>query len=148
MFAAHLTTTRPVERPWYAWLALVLQLATALTAVPVGLSLMLDPSGAGIQLPSDWIRKSVFGSYFVPGMYLFGMNGVGMVIAAALVWLRHWSAPWLTGILGAGLTIWILVQLVVMPEVMWLQWAFLSVGIVLGFCSLFWLRRTGQLKLW
>jgi hypothetical protein len=148
MFSAHLTTTRPVERPWYAWLALFLQLATALTAVPVGLSLMLDPSGAGIQLPTEWIQESVFGSYFVPGMYLFAMNGLGMILAASLIWLRHWSAPWLTGILGAGLIIWILVQLVVMPEVMWLQWAFLAVGIVLGFSALFWLRRTGQLKLW
>jgi hypothetical protein len=148
MFTAHLSTVRPVDRPWYAWLSLVLQLATALTAVPVGLSLMLDPSGAGIQLPSEWIQKSVFGSYFVPGIYLFAMNGLGMIAVAALIWLRHWSAPWLTGILGAGLVIWILVQLVVMPEVMWLQWAFLAVGLVLGFCSLFWLRRTGQLKLW
>ena len=130
------------------WLALVLQLATALTAVPVGLSLMLDPSGAGIQLPSEWIQQSVFGSYFVPGMYLFGMNGLGMIAVAALIWRRHWSAPWLTGVLGAGLVIWILVQLVVMPEVMWLQWAFLAVGLALGFCSLFWLRRTGQFKLW
>ncbi|HEY8134463.1 MAG TPA: hypothetical protein VIF08_00360, partial [Candidatus Limnocylindrales bacterium] len=56
MFSAHLTTARRVERPWYAWLALFLQLATALTAVPVGLSLMLDPSGAGIQLPTEWIQ--------------------------------------------------------------------------------------------
>lgn len=148
MFSAHLTTTRPVERPWYAWLALFLQLATALTAVPVGLSLMLDPSGAGIQLPTEWIQQSAFGSYFVPGLYLFGMNGLGMLVAAVLIWLRHWSGPWLTGILGAGLVIWILVQLVVMPEVMWLQWAFLAVGLVLGFCALFWLRRTAQLKLW
>jgi hypothetical protein len=148
MFSAHLTTTRPIERPWYAWLALFLQLATALTAVPVGLSLMLDPSGAGIQLPTNWIQQSIFGSYFVPGVYLFAVNGLGMILAAALVYLRHWSAPWLTGILGAGLVIWILVQLVVMPEVMWLQWAFLVVGLVLGFSALFWLRRTGQLKLW
>jgi hypothetical protein len=148
MFSAHLTTTRPVERPWYAWLALFLQLATALTAVPVGLSLMLDPSGAGIGLKPAWIEYSVFGSYFIPGIYLFAMNGLGMIAAAALVWLRHWSAPWLTGILGAGLVIWIVVQLVVMPEVMWLQWAFLVVGLVLGFSAPLWLRRTGQLKLW
>ena len=148
MFSARLVATRPVERPSYAWLALFLQLATALTAVPVGLSLMLDPSGAGIQLPSEWIQKSAFGSYFIPGMYLFGMNGLGMIAVAALIWLRHWAAPWLTGILGAGLVIWILVQLVVMPEVMWLQWAFLVVGLLLGFIALFWLRRTSQLRLW
>ena len=71
-----------------------------------------------------------------------------MILAAFLSYRRHWSAPWLTGILGAGLAIWILVQLAIMPEVMWLQWTFLVVGLVLGFIALFWLRRTGQLRLW
>ena len=44
--------------------------------------------------------------------------------------------------------IWILVQLAVMPETMFLQWIFLAVGFALGFIALFWLRRTGQLRLW
>jgi len=148
MTTIQLTTQRPVERPPYVWLAALLELATALTGVPVGLSLMLEPSGAGIQLPTDWIQNTPFGSYFIPGLYLFAMNGLGMILAAFLSYRRHWSAPWLTGILGAGLAIWILVQLAIMPEVMWLQWTFLVVGLILGFIALFWLRRTGQLRLW
>ena len=148
MTTIQLTTERPVERPPYVWLAVVLELATALTAMPVGLSLMLEPSGAGIQLPTDWIQNTLFGSYFIPGLYLLAMNGLGMILVALLSYRRHWSAPWLTGILGAGLVIWILVQLAIMPEVMWLQWTFLVVGLVLGFICLFWLRRTGQLRLW
>jgi len=148
MLTVHVATDRPIERPIYAWAAFVLMLLTALTAVPVGLSLMLDPTGAGIQLPTEWIESSFFGSYFVPGLYLFAMNGIGMIVAAGLIAVRHWSASWLTGILGAGLVIWILVQLVIMPEVMWLQWLFLTVGIALGVIALFWLRRTDQLRLW
>jgi len=35
-------------------------------------------------------------------------------------------------LVAAGLVIWILVQLAIMPEVMWLQWAFLIVGLVLA----------------
>ena len=84
----------------------------------------------------------------MPGLYLFAMNGIGMIVAAGLIAVRHWSASWLTGILGAGLVIWILVQLVIMPEVMWLQWLFLTVGIALGVIALGWLRRTDQLRLW
>jgi hypothetical protein len=148
MTSLHLTADRPLERPPYAWLAVVLQVATALTAVPVGLSLMTDTTGGGIGLPSEWIQNSIFGSYFLPGLYLFAMNGIGMLVAALLIVVRHWSAPWLTGILGAGLVIWIVVQLAIMPEVMWLQWTFLAVGVVLGFIALFWLRRTGQLRIW
>lgn len=148
MLTIHVTAPGKIERPAYAWVAFTLELLTALTAVPVGLMLMLDPSGGGIQLPSEWIESSIFGSYFIPGFYLFAMNGIGMIVAAGLILLRHWSASWLTGILGAGLVVWILVQLVIMPEVMWLQWAFLTVGLILGFIALFWLRRTEQLKLW
>ena len=148
MLTVHIAADRPIERPAYAWLAFALMLLTALTAVPVGLSLMLDPTGAGIQLPSEWIESSIFGSYFIPGLYLFAMNGIGMIVAAGLIVLRHWSAAWLTGVLGAGLVVWILVQLMIMPEVMWLQWLFLTVGLILGFIALFWLRRTEQLRLW
>ncbi len=148
MLAIHVTRRGPIERPWYALLAIPLQLVTALGALPVGWSLVTDPSGAGMAMPSDWISGSIFGTYFVPGIYLLLMNGLGMLVAAGLILWRHWFAPWWTGILGAGLVIWILVQLVLLPETSWLQWFFLFSGVALGFVALFWLRRTGQLKLW
>jgi hypothetical protein len=44
--------------------------------------------------------------------------------------------------------IWIGVQILVMPETMFLTWVFLAVGFALAFSALFWLRRTGQLVLW
>ena len=137
-----------VERPWYAWLALLTALFTALGAVPVGLMFLADPSGGTVGLPPGWIEDTLFGSYLVPGLYLLLVNGVGMLVLAGLIILRHWSAPWLTGILGVGLIIWILVQLVVMPETMVLQWVFLATGLLLGFVALSWLRQTGQLRLW
>ncbi len=137
-----------VQRPWYVWFAIGLELLTAAGAIPVGLLFITDPSGAAMQLPREWIQDSVFGSYLVPGLYLFAMNGLGMLALAGLSLYRHWLAPWLTGVLGTGLIIWILVQLLVMPETMWLQWFFLAAGIGLGFVALFWLRRSGQLMLW
>ena len=121
---------------------------TGLLAIPVGLMFLADPTGGSIGVPQGWIEATVFGSYVIPGIYLFAVNGLGMLLLAALIVIRHWSAPWLTAILGVGLIIWILVQLLVMPETMFLQWIFLATGVVLGFVALFWLRRTGQLRLW
>jgi hypothetical protein len=69
-------------------------------------------------------------------------------VTAVLTIRGHWLAPWLTGTLAVGLIVWILVQLAVMPEVLWLQWLFLGAGLVLGFINLFWMRRTRQLRLW
>jgi hypothetical protein len=139
---------RRVVRPAFAWLAFAAAVFTGVLAIPVGLVFIADPTGASIGLPSGWIEATPFGSYLVPGIYLFAINGVGMLVLAALILLRHWTAPWLTAILGVGLIIWILVQLAVMPETMILQWIFLGAGLLLGFVALFWLRRTGQLRLW
>ena len=141
-------TEKRVQRPGYAWIAFVLAVFTGVLAIPVGLMFIGDPTGASIGLPPGWIEGTPFGSYLIPGLYLLLMNGVGMLVLAGLILLRHWSAPWLTAILGVGLIVWILVQLVVMPETMILQWIFLATGVVLGFVALFWLRRTGQLRLW
>jgi hypothetical protein len=121
---------------------------TGLLAVPVGWMFVTDPSGASLGLPRGWIEATPFGSYLVPGLYLLLVNGAGMLLLAVLIARRHWTAPWLTGVLGVGMIIWILVQLAVMPETMVLQWIFLGVGFFLGFAALFWLRRTGQLRAW
>jgi hypothetical protein len=136
-----------VDRPTWIWIAVVLELFTALGAIPVGIMLITDPSGAGVGFPPGWIEATPFGSYVVPGLYLLLMNGVGMLILAGLTIIRHWTAPWLTGVLGAGLVIWIGVQLVVMPEVSILQAIFGAIGVALAAISVAWLRRTGQLRL-
>jgi hypothetical protein len=141
-------TARPIARPWYASVAAVTAALTGLMAIPVGLMFITDPSGSGLGLPHGWIEGTPFGSYFVPGLYLFGANGLGMLILAGLIVRRHWAAPWLSAILGVGLIIWILVQLAVMPATMILQWIFLGVGPFHGFVPLFWLRKTEQLRVW
>ena len=137
-----------VERPRWVWAAVLLELFTALGAIPVGIQLITDPTGAGVGFPPGWIEATPFGSYLIPGLYLLLMNGLGMLVLAGLTVRRHWTAPWLTGILGAGLVIWIAVQLVVMPETSFLQAMFGAIGVVLVGIGVAWLRRTGQLRLW
>jgi hypothetical protein len=135
-----------IERPTYVWLAIVLELFTAFGAIPVGIMFITDTSGATVGLQAGWIEATPFGTYLVPGLYLLLVNGFGMLVAAALSLMRHRVAPWLTGVLGAGLVIWILVELLLLPETMFLTWLFLAIGLVLGVISLVWLRRTGQLR--
>jgi hypothetical protein len=140
--------TQLVERPFFVWVAVLLEVVTAAAAIPVGLSFLNDPSGRALGIPQGWIEATPFRSYLVPGMYLLAINGFTMITAAALSVRRHWFAPWLTGTLGVGMIIWILVEIVTLPETMLLTWVFLAVGFALGFVALFWLRRTGQLRLW
>lgn len=137
-----------VERPRYAWVAVALEVFTAVGAIPVGVMFLQDTTGGLVQMPKGLIETTVFGSYLVPGLYLLLVNGLGMQLAALLTVRRHPLAPWLTGALGVGLVIWILVEILLLPLTMILTWVFLASGFVLGFIALFWLRRTGQLRLW
>ena len=140
--------TRRVERPAYVWIAVILEVFTAIGAIPVGLMFLADPTGQLVQVPRGWIEATIFGSYVVPGLYLLLVNGFGMPSLAFLTIRRHWVAPWLTGTLGVGLITWILVEIVLLPATMFLTWVFLATGLGLGFIALFWLRHTGQLRLW
>lgn len=135
-------TSDRIARPRYAWLAVAFQLFTAIGAIPVGLNLIQQPDGSGMQMPADWIGRTPFGTYLLPGIVLFGMNGLGQLAAAALVALRHPLGPWLTAVFGVGLMIWIVVQVILMPFSP-LQPILLAVGAVEGFVALFWLRRLG-----
>ncbi len=137
-----------IERPPFVWLGVALELLTGALAVPVGWLFITDPTGQALQMPHGWIEGTPFGSYLVPGFYLLAANGLGMLALAALTLARHRIAPWLTGTLGVGLIIWILVQIAVMPETMILTWVFLTIGFALGVVALFWLRATSQLRLW
>jgi hypothetical protein len=136
-----------IERPAYAWLAIALEVFTAVGAIPVGVMLLSDPSGAAVGFPAGWIEATPFGSYLVPGLYLFAINGVAMLVLAALSVQRHRWAPGLTVVLGAGLLVWIGVQLVVMPETSTLQAAFGAIGLTLVVVGVGWVRRLGWLRL-
>ena len=65
--------TRRVERPGYAWIAVGLQLFTALMAIPVGLQLIANPEGGPLGSQA-WIDATPFGSWLVPGLVLLTMN--------------------------------------------------------------------------
>jgi hypothetical protein len=140
--------TRPVARPLFVWPAVALEVFTALGAIPVGVMFISDPTGKLVGLVQGWIESTFFGSYFIPGLYLLLVNGFGMLVLAGLTLRRHWIAPWLTGALGVGLIIRILVEILVLPETSFLTWVFLATGLGMGFVALFWLRRTEQLQLW
>jgi hypothetical protein len=140
-------SARKVERPGFVWIAIIVEVPTALFAIPVGISFLTDPTGAGVGIPPGWIEETILRSYLVPGLYLLLVNGLGMLALAGLSVAGHRLAPWLTGALGVGMIIWISVQIAVMPETMFLTWVFLGIGFVLGFVALFWLRRLGHLRL-
>jgi len=120
--------------------ALVLEVLLSVGALGGGLVLMIAPRGEIMPLPLSALAGSPFDTYLVPGLILFGVLGLGPLIAARLAWLRHPLAPAAAFIVGAGLLIWVAVEVAIIgysnePP---LQAIYLVLGIVIVLAAVRW----------
>jgi len=125
--------------------ALVLDFLLSLGALGGGLVLMIAPRGEIMPLPLSALAGSPFDTYFVPGLILFVVLGLGSLVAAGLAWHRHPLAPTATFVVGAGLLIWVAVQVAIIgysnePP---LQAIYGVLGVVLVLIALRWVRVVG-----
>lgn len=82
----------------------------AMGALYGGLSLMLDPSGALLQMPLDFLEHSPFSSYLVPGIVLFVVNGLFSLLTLFMVLRKHPQCQRFIMAQGVLLAGWIAVQ--------------------------------------
>ena len=76
-----------------------------------GAALLLDPSGALLQMPLDLLAGSPFRTYRIPGLILFTVLGIGPLVVMVALWQRRaWAWTGALGISGA-LIIWIGVEI-------------------------------------
>lgn len=108
----------------------ILQLFISLGAIPAGISFLLDPSGKGLGMATDLLKNSPFINFFIPGLYLLSINGIGNLIGAIFSFRKQKYASNLGMILGSALIIWIVAQVYWIGLVSWLQPFFLVVGII------------------
>jgi hypothetical protein len=92
---------------------LVLELLLSIGALGGGLVLILAPRGEIMPLPLSALAGSPFDTYLVPGMILFGVLGLGPLVAAYLAWLRHSLARVAALAVGAALLIWVAVEIAI-----------------------------------
>ena len=104
-------TSEPLSR--VAKAALVLEVLLSVGALGGGLVLMIAPRGEIMPLPLSALAGSPFDTYFVPGLILFSVIGLGPLVAAVLTWTRHPVAPFLALVVGAGLLIWVAVEVAI-----------------------------------
>lgn len=106
-------TTRPLTVRAY----LIGAVGLGLTALFGGGSLVADPSGERMEIPLEWLNGTPFADYFVPGLVLFSVLGVGsFVVLYGVVRRRSWG--WWAAIgLGFALVTWIVTQMVLIQQV-------------------------------
>ena len=102
---------RPLSRAAKA--AVALEILLSIGALGGGLVLMIAPRGEIMPLPLSALAGSPFDTYLVPGLILFGVLGLGPLVAARLIWLRHPLAPTAAFVVGAGLLIWVAVEVAI-----------------------------------
>ena len=74
---------------------------------------MLGPRGQIIPLPVSLLKGSPFDTYFVPGLILFCILGLGPLVAATLVWRRNPFAPLAASAVGVALLIWLAAEIAI-----------------------------------
>jgi hypothetical protein len=121
--------------------ALVLEVLLSIGALGGGLVLMLAPRGEIMPLPLSALAGSPFDTYFIPGVILFGVLGLGPLVAARLAWLRHPLASTAAFVVGAGLLIWVAVEVAIIgysnePP---LQAVYAVLGVAIVFIAARWL---------
>ncbi len=131
----------------FAKAAAALEVFLSLGALGGGGALMLGSRGEIIPLPLSALRGSPFDTYFLPGLILFGVLGLGPLAAALLALLRHPMAPFAAFVIGAALLTWLAVEIAIVgytndPP---LQPFYLILGAAITLVGLTWLaedRRT------
>lgn len=60
-----------------------------LDGVGGGLGLVLEPGGANLGFPVEWLGNSPFSDYLIPGIYLLVINGIGSLLGAVASFRRY-----------------------------------------------------------
>jgi hypothetical protein len=139
------TPTR-IGRPPSIIAVIALLLFLGVTALAGGIALVFGLGGGQIMLPDEWLETiPVIDSWLVPGLVLGIGFGVGSLLTAFGVirqpdwgWTsflesltgQHWS--WAATIaLGAGHVLWIVLELLFLPEISWFHPLYGAVGLAL-----------------
>jgi menaquinone-dependent protoporphyrinogen oxidase len=118
---------RAVREP-ARWPLAALCLLVGFSALYGGANLMLSPDGAALQMPLSYLQDTPFASYFIPGLILALVIGVGHLATASLALQRSPLAN-LGGLAaGVGLLGWIAIEMLLLGTANVLQVGMLFVG--------------------
>lgn len=100
----------------------------AITAIPCGILLMIQPDGHLLQLNLNLVSQSIFHNYFLPGLALAIPVGAVNFYATMLNWKKHYRAPFWSGIGGLMIIVFEVVEIMVIQSYNWMQILYLLLG--------------------
>lgn len=109
----------------------ILLFIIGINAIFAGMLLMLEPDGTIIGLTPYILRFSPFKDFFIPGLFLFVLNGIANIVVAVLVLIKFKHYPRLITIQGMVLLLWIVMQMLFLREANIIQLVVLGLGMAL-----------------
>ena len=109
----------------------ILIAAVAITSIVSGFIMINDPNGGGIDLSTGILESTPFNDFVIPGILLLTVVGSVNLIAIYTAISRsanryNWAMA--GGIMTSG---WIIIQLILIQELHWLQFAYLGIGLLI-----------------
>jgi len=106
-----------------------LQLFVGIGAIGGGLMAILNPQGPG-GMPADALKNSPFNNYFIPGIILFTVIGLGSIFSSVIIYFRSKFTGYISSIFSWALVIWIVVQCIMLNAIASLHVIFFIIGLV------------------
>ena len=109
----------------------ILIAAVAITSIVSGFIMINDPNGGVIDLSTGILESTPFNDFVIPGILLLTVVGSVNLIAIYTAISRsanryNWAMA--GGIMTSG---WIIIQLILIQELHWLQFAYLGIGLLI-----------------
>lgn len=118
-------------RPLAVRLYVLCAVSLGISAIYGGMILMLERANDPLGLPLEWLDETPFRDYFVPGLTLLSVFGVGsFVVVFGVLRRRAWA--WIAAVgLGVAQIVWIAVEVFFLRMVQPLHVAYGGLGAVL-----------------
>ena len=119
----------------------VIQSIVALSAIPAGLLMIIQPDGSKLGIPMEMLDASPFSDFLIPGLFLFLVNGLAQGFAVLSSFKQYEFYRTLGFILGIALVLWIMIQVYFINPVHFLQVIYFIIGIAEVVLSLYLLSK-------
>lgn len=107
-----------------------------LSAIMGAIPLLMHPAGKPWTMPQSLLQYSPFHSYLIPGIILLVANGFLSLWALWLTVRRHSGYGWWVAAQGCVLLGWLIGEIVFLRLVMWAQYLYSAVALLLVFSGI------------
>jgi hypothetical protein len=104
---------------------------TGLSGMFGGGALLYTPDGSSLGMSLDLLAYAPFSDFFIPGLFLFTVLGLGSLLIAFSGLFRKWYYGRAARLQGIFLLLWLVIQILSIRTFSWLQVLMALIGIFL-----------------